>query len=90
MANDFVRWDGLYERDLVVGLEVAYLLFDLADDLKVVHAELELRVNVYLVGNFSECITHNKDKTTLQSGFEINFPAVFYEEGYPRLILRAF
>lgn len=69
MADDLIRWDGLDQGDLVVGLEVAYLLFDLADDLEVVDAELELRVNVYLIGDLAERITHDEDETTLQSGF---------------------
>lgn len=40
MAHYLVGWNSLDQSDLVVRLEVTYLFFDLADDLKVVYAEL--------------------------------------------------
>lgn len=40
MAHYLVSWNSLDQSDLVIRLEVAYLFFDLADDLKVVYAEL--------------------------------------------------
>ena len=69
VAHYFVSWNGLDQCDLVVSLEVAYLFFDLADDLEVVDAELELRVNVYLVGDLAEGVAHHKHITALERGF---------------------
>ena len=40
MAHDLVSWNSLDQSYLVFSLEVTYLFFDLADDLKVVYAEL--------------------------------------------------
>jgi len=58
VAHYLVSWNSFDQSDLVVRLEVTYLFFDLANDLKVVYAELKLRVNVYLVGNLAEGVPH--------------------------------
>ena len=65
MAHNFVRGDGLDQRYHVVGLEITYLFLNLADDFKVVDRELELGVNIDLIADLPQCITHHKHVSAL-------------------------
>ena len=65
MADDFVGRDGLYQRYHVVGLEITYLFLNLTDDFKVVDRELELGVNIDLITDFPQSVTHDKHVSSL-------------------------
>ncbi len=46
MSDDLVCGDCLDELDLVLGLEICHLVFDLANDLEVVATEHQLDIDV--------------------------------------------
>ena len=46
MSDDLVGRDCLDQLDLIVGLEISHLVFDLTDNLEVVATEHELDVDV--------------------------------------------
>jgi hypothetical protein len=53
MPHNLVSRNCFDESDLIVSLEVTDLLFNTPNDLKIVDAELELRVDIDLVTNFT-------------------------------------
>ena len=90
MAHDFVGRDSLDQRYLIISLEVTYLLLDLANDLEIVHTELQLRVYIDLIRNLTQRITHHKNITSLKCCLQVNLATVLHKESYSRLVLRTF
>lgn len=58
IANYLVCGDGLYQTDCVFGLKVSHLILDVADHFEITCAEMELRIDIKIVADFSQCIFH--------------------------------
>ena len=89
VPNNLVCWDRLDKLDLIVGLEIGHLVFNLADDLEVGGAEHELHVDVNRDGDLAHRVLHEQDHASLQVGFEVDAVAVLDEERHFALVVRA-
>lgn len=53
-----VCWDSFYQADRVFCLEVSHLILYVADDFEITSAKMQLRIDIKIVANFSQCIFH--------------------------------
>jgi hypothetical protein len=58
VANYLVCGDSLNETDCVFGLKVGHLILDMTDDFEITCTEMQLRIDVKIVADFSQCIFH--------------------------------
>jgi hypothetical protein len=65
MSHNFICGNSLDESDLIVSLEITDLLFNTPNDFEIVDTELQLSVNINLVTDLTQSITHQNDITTL-------------------------
>ena len=65
MSHNFISGNGFDESDLIVSLEITDLLFNTPNDFEIVDIELQLGVNINLVTDFTQGITHYNDITSL-------------------------
>ena len=87
MTDNLIRRNSLDQRYHVVGLEITYLFLNLANHFEVIDRKLQLRVDIDLIANLSQCVAHHKHISSLQSGFQVDLAAVFHEQGHPRFVL---
>ena len=79
VSDDLVAWYRFNQGDLIVGLEVCHLFCHPADDLKSIHIEFQLRVNINVVRNLTQAISHEQNVAFLECRLEVKLRAVFHK-----------